>query len=139
MKRPKAKNVATLEQSERSSVANARSHCARTRQKPAPAVSVPWQLLLFLLLLASCDLVSGPKAVNRYTGTDGLLISFAKSAPPAEVYEDGPFPVKLELQNAGALNVSYEKMIITITTDPLYVDGDRIFDNPDAIKALDTE
>jgi 3D (Asp-Asp-Asp) domain-containing protein len=75
---------------------------------------------LLLILLTSC---TQGNLYSKYKGTDGLLISFPKNSPPETVYEDRPFPVKFELHNAGAQNVSFKDMLITFNTDPLYIGG----------------
>ena len=79
-------------------------------------------LLILLLFITGCT-VAGNKATQTHKGTDGLKIKFLDKVPPASVYENRPFPVKVEIHNAGAFNVSYEDMLITFSYDPLYIKG----------------
>jgi 3D (Asp-Asp-Asp) domain-containing protein len=60
---------------------------------------------------------------NRYEGLEGVAIGFYKDSPPEKLYENQPFPVMLSLQNKGAYDIPYERMIITFSQDPLYIGG----------------
>jgi len=77
--------------------------------------------LIFLLLLSACG--GGPRAVEKYVGTDGITIEFAENAPPETVYEDTAFPARVLVRNAGATDVAAENMVLTFSVDPLYIMG----------------
>lgn len=79
--------------------------------------------IFFSLLLTGCFGGGSGIAFEQYTGTDGLVVSFKEVAPPEQVYENAPFPVAVEVQNRGAHNVTYDKMILTFNTDPVYIAG----------------
>jgi hypothetical protein len=84
---------------------------------------VPIAILLIPLLILGCT--GNSKLYNKYQGTDGLVFSFAQYSPPDEVYEDRPFPVNFELHNAGAENVSYGKLVVLFSADPLYINTSK--------------
>lgn len=76
-------------------------------------------LLIIMLLLVACQ--PSIKPLDRYTGEEGLVLTFAEGAPPEFVYEEQAFPVKVEVANRGAQEVLYENMLITFSSNPLYL------------------
>ncbi len=64
-----------------------------------------------------------------YKGTDGLVMSFMKGAPPDEVYEESPFPINIELENKGAYDIKDGKGIISIGLENDYMEVSGWLDN----------
>ena len=89
--------------------------------------------ILSLLVIAGCK--GSDKNKNPITdvdirkGTEGLLMEFLPNAPPANVFEDGSFPISLKLKNAGAFDIVdntetkevIEKSIIVLGFEKAYV------------------
>jgi len=68
--------------------------------------------ILFLLVIAGCTGGSRNKSpitdVDVRSGTDGLIMEFAKNAPPKKVFEDSVFPIAINLKNRGAFDIGSE-------------------------------
>lgn len=79
-------------------------------------------VLVLLLLVVSCQPRQGLEHV-KYSGTEGLVVKFTENSPPETVYEATAFPVKVEISNMGATNSRYDEMIVTFSSDPLYILG----------------
>lgn len=89
--------------------------------------------ILSLLVIAGCK--GSDKNKNPITdvdirkGTDGLIMEFLPNAPPANVFEDGGFPISLKLKNAGAFDITdnpetkevVEKGIMVLGFEKAYV------------------
>ena len=75
-------------------------------------------LILSLLIFAfGCKQETTPSKESPFIGgTTGLLISYDKDAPPAEVYDGGDFPfdVVVKLKNEGEYSVSKDKVKVNI-------------------------
>src|SRR5687768_2204159 len=78
-------------------------------------------IIVILLLLTACGTAS--RTTQVFTGTEGLNIRFLDNAPPEEVYEGRPFPVRFEISNRGAYFADYTTMYVTFSDDPLYIKG----------------
>jgi len=78
-----------------------------------------------MLVLSGCGGGGSGSVFQQYRGTEGLSIVFMKNAPAASVYEDRPFPVRVEVHNKGATNVDYNDMRLTFSYDPLYIGGGK--------------
>jgi len=81
-------------------------------------------LILSLLIFASgCGEETTPSKESPFIGgTTGLLISYDKDAPPAEVYDGGDFPfdVVVKLKNEGEYTVSKDKVEVRLSgIDPM--------------------
>ncbi len=76
-------------------------------------------LILSLLVFAvGCNQEVTPSKENPFvSGTTGLLISYDKDAPPAEVYDGGDFPfdVVVKLKNEGEYSVSKDKVEVSLS------------------------
>lgn len=65
--------------------------------------------ILALIVISGCD--GSKKKADSLTdkdirkGTDGLEMEFLQNAPPANVFENGNFPISLRIKNAGASNI----------------------------------
>lgn len=83
-------------------------------------------LILVSIFIYSCDATtnlaegfskttskssSKPKEDNIFTGTTGLTIDFAKTAPPPRVFESSSFPILLRVRNIGAFSIDNTKSI----------------------------
>lgn len=74
-------------------------------------------LILITILIAGCQFV--PKkttisTVDIHSGTKGVTIEFLENAPPAEVYEAGPFDIILKVKNAGASDIRGGMLIVGV-------------------------
>jgi hypothetical protein len=78
-------------------------------------------LALFLFIVGCEGETVSPKTNPFIGGTSGLLLSFDKDAPPAEVYDgsDFPFDVVVKLKNGGEYSVAKENVEVRISgVDP---------------------
>ena len=75
-------------------------------------------LLVSVLFLVGCKQeTQGTSQINPFIGgTNGLLISFQKDAPPAEVFDSKnfPFDVEVKLKNDGEIDVKKEDVVVKI-------------------------
>ncbi len=96
---------------------NAHNQCSGSHKRAVMALL----LLSVLFLFTACG--GQPKPVDRFTGTQGLVIEFAQNAPPETVFEGTAFPVRVLVRDAGATDIPYDRMLLTFSTDPLYLSG----------------
>ena len=68
----------------------------------------PFILALATLLLFGCGSAQQASIAlyNPYSGSEGTVMDFIKSAPPDEVYKDTNFKVGVTLWNKGAIDVN---------------------------------
>lgn len=79
-------------------------------------------ILIALLFLIGCGTSSQQsKIVNVYTGTQGLVAEFSKSAPPPKVFEKSAFPIAVKIRNAGAYSLQANDGIISIGREKDYI------------------
>jgi hypothetical protein len=75
-------------------------------------------LVLGVLFLSGCSDNKGKTSKNNpfVGGTEGLVLSFQKGAPPEEVYDgkNFPFSVEVNLKNNGETNIKKEDVLIKI-------------------------
>jgi hypothetical protein len=82
--------------------------------------------VILLLLLAGCNKDPSNQLVDQnkliYSGTDGLVIEFAKNAPPERIQAGQSFPVIVKLSNEGAedVNVNSAYYLISGETPTFY-------------------
>jgi hypothetical protein len=57
---------------------------------------------LLIGLIAACTPKDPDNNINYRTGTEGLVVQFAKDSPPAKVYKDSKLYLVLEVHNKGA-------------------------------------
>ena len=62
-------------------------------------------LLVIILGCTPSPSSTKTKEVDVFVGTDGLLVEFAKTAPPPKVFEDSNFPILLRIRNKGAYSI----------------------------------
>lgn len=77
-------------------------------------------LLIGVLFLAGCkkDTTGGTSQTDPFIGgTNGLVISFQKDAPPSEVFDSKnfPFDVEIKLKNDGETDVKKEDVVVKIS------------------------
>ncbi len=79
-------------------------------------------LLALVLFIVGCEgEQASPKISPFIGGTTGLLLSFDKDAPPAEVYDGGDFPfdVVVKLKNEGEYSIAKENIEVRLSgVDP---------------------
>lgn len=91
----------------------------------------PFLCVLFILLfvLGACGSTGGDfRRTNYHTGTDGMTVDFVDGYPEVEAYENEPLPVSVELKNRGATDVPYDRMMLSFSYDPLYLQGPKTYD-----------
>jgi len=84
------------------------------KRKECVEYIVPISLLVLLFILASCS----PQSSNGLGGIggNGVLIKWVDNLPPAQIYDDQPFEVALEVENNGASPIGS-------STDRIYISG----------------
>ena len=76
-----------------------------------------------VIILAGCaGSGSKSKAIDVFSGTEGIAAEFAKTAPPQSVFESSNFPIFIKLKNIGAYNIPESKKgVLSIGIEKDYV------------------
>lgn len=94
---------------------------------------------MIILFIAGCNFSrEGPiTATDIYKGQDGLLMNFLENAPPAEVFEDSPFRVYVELENRGAFDILDGYLALGLEDDYMSINRGWSDLEPSRIEAVD--
>lgn len=92
------------------------------RQYTANKFSITFLLFLLVLFSTGCSGTSKQKSITDADirkGTDGLVFSFAKNAPPEKIFEGSLFTIALEVKNNGAADS--DNALISIGLESAYL------------------
>jgi hypothetical protein len=75
----------------------------RFKYVPDPRILMRWlPALILILLVLGCTPRTPEQNLNYRTGTEGIVVNFAKDSPPAKLYQGTELSLVLEIKNKGA-------------------------------------
>ncbi len=85
------------------------------RKKNIHKIIVAFMLVISVLFIFGCKSKNGtePQVIEYHKGTDALVMSFVKGAPPDELWQNNEFGIAVELKNKGASSI--ENGILTFS------------------------
>ncbi len=86
--------------------------------------------LVLVLVAGGCSKGGGPSVSiteeDIHRGKEGLLIEFGKNMPPSLVYEEDMFPIGIELENAGASDITKGYLLLNLEEDNMDLEKGHI-------------